>query len=405
MPATLTTVNAILKEIYEPKVRDQLQQEAVALKRIEQSSEGVTSEVGGKYVTFSIHTRRNAGIGARNELEALPVAGQQGFGAARVALRYLYGLMRLSGQTMELADSNFQAFASALDQETMGLKNDLKKDLNRQVYGNGSGTIATAGTIGTGVNTFTAGVTNGVQYAQLGMQIDIILGTTLGNPTPTVVASNRQITAINILTGVITFDGAVASTAVGDVIVRTGNVNREWAGFASIIAATGTFQNVDPNIEPTWAAVVDANGGTTRALSEGLMILMADNIRANGGQVTAMFSNLGVRRAYFNLLVQQRRFTNTQDFEGGFKGLAFTTDAGDIPFVVDIDAPKNRVYFVNEKELTLYREKDWSFMDRDGSMWQRVIGFDAYEATMYQYSQIGTHRRNTHGLLADITEG
>lgn len=402
MPATLTTVNAILKEVYEPKIREQLQNEAVALKRIERSSDGVVSEVGGKYVTFPLHTRRNSGIGARNELEALPVAGQQAYAAARISLRYLYGLVRLSGQTMELADKNYQAFASALDQEMNGLKNDLQKDQNRQVYGDGSGAIAVVATAATTQNYIDSAT---AQWAQLGMQVDLIDGTTLGNANPTVKASNRQITAINTSTNRITFDGAAVSSAVGDILVRTGSVNREWAGFGSIIKATGTFQNVDPTVEPTWAAVVDSNAGVNRPLSEGLMILMADNIRANGGEVTAMFSNLGVRRAYFNLLSQQRRFTNTTEFEGGFRGLAFTTDKGDIPFVVDIDAPKNRIYFVNEKEITLYREADWSFMDRDGSKWQRVIGYDAYEATMYQYSNLGTHRRNTHGLLADITEG
>ena len=108
MPATLTTVNAILKEVYEPKIQDQLQHDAVALKRIEKSSDGVVSEVGGKYVTFPLHTRRNSGIGARNELEALPTAGQQGYASARVSLRYLYGLVRLSGQTMELADKTIR---------------------------------------------------------------------------------------------------------------------------------------------------------------------------------------------------------------------------------------------------------------------------------------------------------
>jgi hypothetical protein len=402
MPATLTTVNAILKEIYEPQIREQLQNDLVALKRIESSSDGVTSEVGGKYVTFPLHTRRNAGIGARNELEALPVAGQQGFAAARVSLRYLYGLVRLSGQTMELAEKNYQAFASALDWEIKGLKSDVQKDLNRQVYGNGSGAVATVTTLATTQNYIDAG---SAMYAQLGMQIDIIDGTTLSNPTPTVKASNRQVTAINVTTNRITFDGAALSTAVGDIMVRTGSVNREWSGFASIVASSGTFQNVDPTVEPTWAAVVDSNGGTLRPLSEGLLILQHDRVRANGGNITAMFSNLGVRRAYFNLLSQQRRYTNTTKFEGGFSGLAFTTDRGDIPFVVDIDCPLNRVYGINEKEITLYRESDWSFMNRDGSMWQRVVGFDAYEATLYQYSQLGTHRRNTHFLLSDITEG
>lgn len=402
MPATLATIGAILKEVYEPKVRKQLEDSTVALKRIEKSSDGVESTVGGRYVTFGIKTRRNAGIGARNEMEALPTPGQQGYAAARVGLKYLYGGIRLSGQTIELANSNYQAFTSALDGEINGLQTDLAKDQNRQVYGTGSGAVATL-SAASAANVLTV---KDVMYLQLGEQVDVVDGTTLGSGSPTIKAANRQITAIDVTLQKVTVDGAaIANAAVGDILVRTGNVNREWTGFAKIIDNTGVLYNVDPAVENVWKSEVDANGGTNRALSEGLMINMADRIRANGGTVTAMFSNLGVRRAYFNLLVQQRQYTNTKDFGGGFTGLSFTTDQGEIPFVVDIDAPKNQLQFVNEKELTLYREGDWSWMNRDGSMWQRVIGFDAYEATMFQYSEIGCHRRNTHGRIADITEG
>lgn len=397
MPATLSTVSAILKEVYEPKIRKQLEDSTVALRRIEKSSEGVETTVGGRYVTFPIKTRRNSGIGARNELELLPTPGQQGFAAARVGLKYLYGGVRLSGQTIELADKNYQAFASALEQEVQGLKDDLAKDQNRQVYGNATGVLATV--TADAANSLTVDTT---MYLQLGMMIDIYAA-----DLSTVRASNRQITAINTSTGVITYDGAdvSVSTVATDVVVRTGNINREWNGFKSIISDTGTLYNINPATEPVWKAVVDHNSGVNRALSEGLMILMADNIRANGGSTTAIFSNLGVRRAYFNLLVQQRQYTNTKTFDGGFSGLTFTTDNGDIPVVVDIDAPKNTLYFVNEKELTLYRESDWSWMNRDGSMWQRVNGYDAYEATMFQYSEIGCHRRNSQGVIKDITEG
>lgn len=395
MPATLTTVGAILKEVYEPKIRDQLENSLKALKRIEKSSDGVESNVGGKYVTFPIHTRRNAGIGARNELEALPTPGQQGFAGARVPLKYLYGGVRLSGQTFELAEKNYQAFASALDQEVNGLKLDVQKDQNRQVYGNASGVIATI--TADAANSITVAST---QYVQLGMQIDIYDAT-----LTTLRASNRQITAI--AGNVLTYDGADASASVvaTDVIVRTGNVNREWSGFGSMISATSTYQNINPSTEPTWKSVLDANGGTNRPLSEGLMILMADNIQLNGGDTTVIFAGRGVRRAYYNLLSQQRQFVNTQEFAGGFKGLAFATDDGDIPVVVDNDCPDNRMYFLNEKEITLYREADWSFMNRDGAMWSRVTGFDAYEATLYQYSEIGCHRRNSQGLISDITAG
>jgi hypothetical protein len=401
MPASLATVAVLLKEIYEPTMRKQLNDETIALRRIERSSDGIETTVGGRYVTFPIKTRRNSGIGARNELELLPVPGQQGNAAGRVGLKYLYGGVRLSGQTFELADKNYQSFVSVLEQELDGLKTDLAKDQNRQVYGDGSGAIAVVTTAGTTVNTLTVGT---VMYAQMDEMVDLIDGATLANATPTVKVSNRKITGINTTTNVITFDGVAASSAVGDVVVRTGNVNREWTGFSKIISNTGILYNLDPSVEPVWKAEVNGNSGTNRALSEGLMIDMCDRIRTNGGKVSAIFSNLGVRRSYWNLLVQQRQYVNTKEFTGGFNGLAFTTDQGEVPFVVDVDAPKNRQYFVNEKELTLYREGDWSWMNRDGSMWQRVSGYDAYEATMYQYSEIGCHRRNTHGVIADITE-
>lgn len=397
MPATMATVAAILKEIYEPKVREQLENSTKALKRIEKSGEGITTEVGGKYVAFPIHTRRNAGIGARNEMEALPTPGQQGFAGARVPLKYLYGGLRLTGQLFELAEKNYQAFASALDQEVDGLKNDLQKDLNRQVYGNSTGVIATV--TADGANTVTV---SDASFLQLGMQIDIVDGTTFGNATPTVKVSDRQITSI--VGNVVTYSGADGTLVAGDAIVRKGNANREWSGLGSMISATSVYQNLDPSIEPTWKSVIDSNSGTNRPLSEGLMILMSDNIHQQGGDVSVIFASRGVRRAYYNLLVQQRQFVNTESFDGGFKGLGFATDEGDIPVVVDNDCPKNRMYFLNEKEITLYREGEWSFMNRDGSMWSRVTGFDAYEAQMYQYSEIGCHRRNSQGLLADITE-
>lgn len=46
MPATLSTITAIVKEIYEGSLREQLNNETVALKRIERSSAGISNEYG-----------------------------------------------------------------------------------------------------------------------------------------------------------------------------------------------------------------------------------------------------------------------------------------------------------------------------------------------------------------------
>ena len=48
MAATLATITPYLKEVYQGRIREQLNTEIVTLKRITRSSSGVTSETGGK---------------------------------------------------------------------------------------------------------------------------------------------------------------------------------------------------------------------------------------------------------------------------------------------------------------------------------------------------------------------
>lgn len=405
MPATLATITPYLKEVYRGRIREQLNQEITALKRITRSSAGVTNETGGKYVTFPIHTRRNSGIGSRLESEALPAPGQQGTAAARVGLKYAYGGMQLTGQTISLSDTDPKAFAKALDTETEGLKNDAKKDMNRQIYGDGTGAIATI----TGVVTAVVLPVNDARLFQIGENLDII---TLPN---TVAVTGRTVTAVSLAAGAntVTISGANVTTIVGQILVRQGSGpaaagNRELTGFAAIVATTGVLYNIDPAVEPEWTSEVNSNAGTPRALSEGLMIQMADRIRTRGGSTSVIFQSLGIRRAYFNLLSQTRQTVNTQEFTGGFSGLAFTTDKGEIPTVADVDAPLSKQWYINEENITYYRDKEWDWFDRDGSMWKQVRDasgdYDAWYARLVEYHELGTDRRNTHGLISDLIE-
>lgn len=399
MGATLTNITPYMKEVYQGRIREQLNSDTKTLKRIMRSSAGVTSDVGGKYVTFPVHTTRNSGIGSRNELEPLPVPGQQGHAAARIGLKYAYGSIELSGQAISLSDTDTKAFAKALDTEVNGLKTDIQKDMNRQIYGNGSGAIGTSTTVAAGTNNV---VVSDARLFQKGAVVDLV---TLPS---TIVAAARTITAINLATNTITLSGAVFTTAVGQIIVRTGSLGREITGFGAIVNDSGTLYNIDPTVEDVWKAEVDANGGVGRALSEGRMIQMADRIRSNGGKTTVIFQSLGVRRAYFALLSQQRQVVNEQKFTGGFTGLAFTTDDGEIPVVADVDAPLGTQFFINEEAITFYRDEEWHWLDRNGSMWNRKTDangvYDAYYANLVEYHELGTDRRNTHGVIRDLTE-
>jgi hypothetical protein len=170
--STLTTVNALTKEIYQGKIREQLQDEIVGMKRIQRSGTGVTSEVGGKYVTFPIRVSRNEGIGYREENETLQAAGTQGYARVNVGLKYGYGRIALTGQVMELAESNPQAFASTLDREMNGLKSDLAKDSARIFYGDGTGAFTTA--TGAAVGQVIPVANVAPFYGQIGAKLDIV---------------------------------------------------------------------------------------------------------------------------------------------------------------------------------------------------------------------------------------
>jgi hypothetical protein len=406
MPATMTAVAEALKEVYLDRIRDQLQSRIKTLSRITRSSDNISHTTGGKYVRFATRIRRNHAIGARLEREALPQALSNKYKDAQVPLKYLYGSIDLTGQMFELATENPQAFADLVKEEVNGLTEGLKKDFNRQVYGTNTGilVVAVTGSTTTLVNTGT----NALQYMEVGMRVDVIDsdGTTVNN-------AGVYVTNVNKTTGTVTLsqtiDGAVALTvavAVNDFLVRAGSLGKEITGFSQFIDSTGSVYNIDASTTPVWASSEIAVGG---ALSEGVMIQLADRIYTDGGDnISAGFCSLGVRRAYFQLLAQERQHVNTTKFTGGFSGLAFTTDEGDIPIVHDVDCQPGSLYFVSEKELTLFEPQDWDWMDRDGSMWQRVITsagtLDAYEATMFKYCELATTRRNAHGKLTGVTE-
>ena len=393
MTATMTTVNAILKEVYEGQIQTQMSDEVVALKRIERTSAGVVDTVGGKYVTFPIRVRRNAGISYRAENVALAAPGRQGYAAVQIGLKYGYGRFEVTGQTMELAESNYQAFASAMDGEMDGIKRDLAKDEARITYGNVSNG---AMTFINDTATFASHVVLSVQYLTIGDVVDVLIAST-GSAT----GGGTALTIDNIVesTLTVTFSASIGPTATTMAIYRTGNRLLEPTGFQQMMN-TGILYGIDPAAQPLWVSTRNAIGGV---LTELQMIAACDTARRKGGKTSVIFTSLGVRRAYFNLLTQQRRFVQTKEFTGGFQGLAFNYGS-EIPVVEDVDCPAGHMFFVDESRVKKYRKREWYFADDDGNVLKWVKDFDKWEGLAKQYWELGTSQRNAHVVNTGITE-
>lgn len=406
MPQGMTTATEVLKEVFVGKINDQLENEPTTYNRIK-STAGNAEKFGGKWVEFPIHIERNTGIGARDENDYLPDAGMQKYREAQLKLKSFYGSFSLTGQAFDLAVKDYQAFSSLVTEETEGITRDLMVDRNRQVYGDGTGILGTVVSIAGQVITLAAD--NSVWKFQDGMRIDFMT-----QNTATVRQAKLFVSDIDTATNKVTVTGTVTGIIAGDVITRDGNYNREWTGLNAIISDSSALYGIDVTNGPTgsrhWRAQVNNNGGTPTAISEAAMARMADRLKFNGGgKTTAIYSSPGVFRAYWQLLKSDRRFVNTKDFGGGYKGLTFDSpNMGEVPFFSDDQANYGTAYFVNEKDLSIYRPYEYKLIDRGGSTWRQVSDSngvkDVWQAWLVERSEIGCKRRNSHGKISNIIE-
>lgn len=405
MALTPTTADSVLKEDYQPIVREQLNQKIPFLQQIEKNDK----DFEGRRAVLALHVTRNAGIGARAAGGTLPTAGNQAYVEERVPVYRNYGRGQIDGSTIRHMKSDKGSFLRAIESETKGVTNDLKRDYNRQLFGDGTGAITGACALSSNSTLVTFGTTvtaTQIRQLEVGMLVDI--GTVAA---PTAATSANAITAVNSATPSITVTTALTA-ATTHFVFRSGNggalagtTQREITGIQAIVSDAGTLFNVNPSTYPVWKSTVSSNSGTNRALSENLMATVVNNVEiANGEAPNLAVTSAGVFRSFAALQTSLKRFNDKVDLAGGWKGLTFSAGGSPVNLVWDRDAPENRIWFLNGSNLTHFVMSDWEFMEEDGAVLNRVTDLDAYEFVLFKYSELATDKRNAHGLLADITE-
>lgn len=400
MTQTLSNADAALKSFYLPGIRSQLNDDIPLLQHVEKN----TTDIEGRYAVLSLNLKRNAGVGARPDGGTLPTAGQQGYGEERVPLKYLQARGAITGPTIRGSKSDKGSFARLLKYEMQRIRTDLRRDVNRQLWGTTDGKIATCTVASNTVTIGLATATTTVQMRQfeVGMLVDI---GTVASPTGS--TSANAIVSVDIANKTITLTSA-ATTATTDFVFRSGNVGAnvsyELTGMQSIVDSTGALFNLNPATagQAAWASTEQ---GSVGAISENVI---ASNVHAvqiaSGEWVDMGICSDGVHRAFANLLTALKRFPGTRDLKGGYKGLDFAAGGPTIPIVWDRDCPGSSLFLVNTKHLTEYQGNDWEWMDMDGSSLNRVANQDAYEFTLVKDMELATDQRNAHAKLTGITE-
>lgn len=402
--AIISTIQSLLKDVYLPPIIEQLNNSVLLLSRIENVTD---AELVGNQVVVPLHKGRTGAIGTRGELGALPTSGNQAFAKAVYDLTYHYGRIQVSGVAMAKTKSNAGAFADVLKLEMDGIKNDLRKDVARQVWGasdgntGGNGRLAQCGTT-TASNVVVLNSDEALRKGHLyvGMRVDI---GTAGAPTSLVdgsVGTNGTISAVNITNKTITITSSI-TTSTSNFVCRSGNAGFELNGLQSIVpTADNTFGGIDSTVAGNeyWQVLKDTAGG---ALSLDAMVKMWNRcILADGTTPTVLLTTYGIQRAYFNLLQAQVRYVQPLEIKSGYSSLEFMNK----PLVADLDAKFGNIYFLDEANIKNYNNRDWDWLSEDGDILKWVIGFDAWEAALAKYFQLGVNRRNNQGVMSGLTD-
>jgi hypothetical protein len=440
MAANLTTVNNILKEYYLGPVQEQLNNEVLLISRLEARSEDLV----GKAAFIPLHTGRSSGIGAIAESAILPTAGNQSYDRAEYDLKYLYGRVQVTGPSMAKTKSDAGSFLQILRSELDGIRNDLKKDLARQSYGKGDGVIASCGsssitpngsqTSGTDI-VITLSDWEPLRKGQIytNMVVDLV---TYSAGAPTVVATavavkSTSLVAATTSTVTLTLNATVTVPTGTASITRTGVVGtfNRWAlaqrsmeidGLQRIVtsvtptdntsapytteAKSGTLGKIDAYAKDFWdnQRTFGATPGTLEPLTLQRVQQAMNLSRTKAGNPTVLLTSLGVLREFYRLLTITQQFISnegTMDFKAGFQTISYNG----VPVVGDIDAPYGKMYVLDESTLKVFSDQDWHFLDADGQTLRQVPNYDAFEAVLARYMNLGATNRAKNVVINDIS--
>jgi len=407
-----TAATPILKEVYLPQMQELLNNATPLLKMLEKE---VVPTEGGNFV-ISVHRGRNVASGqARSEDATLPTAGYQGYVRALVPVRQLYSRIRVSGKAIAATRSNKGSFVRAIESEMKGSMTDTKRELNRQLNGDGTGALA-----------YWTAADNDVAALTLDDNLGNPVGASIGASAVTVDVVDASDHTTLLGTDIVLTRGADAATSTaftgtgsnpsgtadGDYAVYADTSRQEMVGIQAVISAanpltlTGGLHGLPVATYPDWAAVVLGSDSSRQDLTFDLMQQLISKIVSTSAvderEIKLWHCHHSIRDTYVKLCRDERVVMNTMKLDGGWETVSYNGR----PIAPDVQCRRNALYAITPSSMAIFQMAPLDWIDRDGSVFYRISGgdVDAYGATAFVYQELGCKVRNQNGALLGIND-
>jgi len=364
--------------------------------------------IAGRHIEVPVHTARTRSGGPRSEGVALPTATNQTPNVFQFTPISLYWPVQLTGQVMSQAAQDEDAFWKAVDFEVRNADKDMRDDMNRQLYGDGSGAIGYCGASSVGAST-TVTLTD-TSWLEAGMSIsflDVAAGTLLqcGGATyiPTISSVDHAAKTI-VISHTVTSVVYARATTTGTVVLRPNTtdsataqayLNSMWGLDLAIptVAINGlglgvantTYAGINRNAAASagvfaQANTADGSGGVT----EEQMMLWKDQVALRGGGKTSLIITSNEQWRGIGAELKKSSFWQNpvQSIQFGFNAIMWMggDNRGGLPIVWDAHCPRDRMYLLDESTFYLGEMESLGWMSKDGQTWVCDRVTDVYKA-------------------------
>lgn len=342
----LTQADPLLKDYYVPPIIELLNYKTYMIDMIERDAESI--DFTGRRAIFPAHFNRNRGRGSRGDNANLPVAGVNVDVDAIVKMRYHYYAMEITDPTIKAAERDAGTFANLLTRETKLLGKEMRKDMNRQVWGKGTGALTTLRATS---KEKLLKVTS-VQYIGVNDVIDV-LKTSDGSSA----AGGTGFTVVKRTTGsepTVEVNTNVTGEPTTEYSVYiTGSRVNEIDGLQNIVEKNRTLHEINSETagQELWNGKVLS--AEENIAGESLFEQAYDEVGATGeGDIEVWITTRGVRRRLADQYQSIKRVNDAKmtEIHGGYEAIW----VNNVPVVTDDDCPKTFAFGINKDSFRWY---------------------------------------------------
>lgn len=370
----------------------------------------VAQKRGSTNKYMSVHYGRNVGSAAGGESMTLPTAGNQQYLQAVIPMKLNFHTVSITDYAIQAGKNSEEYLVDLLQSEYEGAKEDMKRQLSRQGYGDGSGVICRVNGIGSSP-TFDLdnpmvgkNPTDYFEAGAVGIGSPVMLDSSKTTATSEAYSYVSSITdgdtfTLDSGTGVADDDYVFLAHNDGTATPTVSNRDAEITGLKGLIddgSNVSSLQNLSRGTYTWWKSYVNDNA-TQRSLTEQLL----QDTYLEGkkkGEIGMAITSYDLFSAYGQLLSADRRYTDTMELKGGFTGVKFN----DIPLVADYDHPYDEVNFIDPNTLSVEEMTEMSFMNEDGNILDRSATTAAFNATLRYYANLAISAPNKNSVLRDV---